>query len=37
MLQITERATTHLVRARTEGGFDEHAGRASCAALPASG
>lgn len=26
MLQITDRATTHLLRARTEGGFDERAG-----------
>lgn len=26
MLQITEQATTHLLRARTEHGFDEHAG-----------
>jgi hypothetical protein len=26
MLQITEQATTHLLRARTESGFDEHAG-----------
>jgi Fe-S cluster assembly iron-binding protein IscA len=26
MLQITDRATTHLLRARTEEGFDERAG-----------
>lgn len=26
MLQITDRATTHLLRARTEGGFDDRAG-----------
>ena len=26
MLQITDRATTHLLHARTEGGFDERAG-----------
>lgn len=26
MLQITDRATTHLLRARTERGFDERAG-----------
>ena len=26
MVQITDRATTHLLRARTQGGFDERAG-----------
>lgn len=26
MVRITDRATTHLIRARTEGGFDERAG-----------